>query len=210
MLLLQATIRDKKENPAGLRKQGFLPAVLYGEGVKDVLLKVGEKDFQKIFKEAGESSLVSLQTGDKKLDVLIHSLSKNPVSGRIEHVDFYHPSVRKKVSAEIPLVFIGEPPAVKKFNGVLIREMQALDVRGLAAKLPREIVVDVGGLENIEDKIYAGDLVLPEGVELAKHSNEIVALVVPMKEEKIEKEEKPAEEPATPVEAAASEQKEKE
>ncbi|MDD5750746.1 MAG: 50S ribosomal protein L25 [Candidatus Pacebacteria bacterium] len=201
MISLKATIRDRKINTEALRKQDILPAVLYGEGIESVPISVILKDFQEVFAAAGESSLVSLEVGDKKYDVLIHQTERDPLSGRFIHIDFYHPSARKKVEAEIPLVFTGESPAVKDFGGVLIKEIQALDVKGLASKLPREIMVDISSLIDFDARVLVGDLTLPEGVEARRAADEIVALAVLPKEEKPEA--GPVAEPAAPEEPAS-------
>ena len=186
MISLKATIRDKKTKTEALRKQGVLPAVLYGEGLESAAIRVALKDFQEVFTVAGESSLASLELGGKKYEVLIHQVDRDPVSGEFIHADFCHPSAKKKVEAEIPLVFTGESLAVKDLGGVLIKEIQSLDVKGLAHKLPREITVDISSLIDFNARIFVKDLVLPEGIEPQKDADEIVALVVEPKEEKEE------------------------
>lgn len=203
MVSLKATIREKiGRQTKTLRKQGILPAVLYGEDVESTPIEVAEKDFSKVYAAAGESSLVSLLMGPKKYDVLIHQTDKDPLTGRFLHVDFYRPSTKKKVEAEIPLVFEGESLVVKDSGGILVREIQSLDVKGLAHNLPREIIVNIGGLKSFGNRIYVKDLKVPEGVEVLRNPEDIVALVVAPKEEK---EEKPAVavEGAPPAEGAA-------
>ena len=169
-----------------LRKQGVLPAVLYGDGIKSTPVEVALKDFQEIFAAAGESSLIGLELDGKKYEVLIHQAERDPVSGKFIHVDFYHPSAKKKVEAEIPLVFSGESLAVKDLGGVLVKEIHVLNVKGLAHKLPREIIVDISSLKSYDDRIRVRDLALPETVEAMRKGDEIVALAVPVKEEKEE------------------------
>jgi large subunit ribosomal protein L25 len=187
MTLIKAKKREKqgKQNES-LRDEGILPAILYGEGIKNVSIEVTEKEFEQAYKEAGESSLISLELDKDKYDVLIHQIAKDPLSDRFIHVDFYKPSTKKRVEAEIPLVFKGESLAVKDLGGILARELNGLIVKGLAHNLPREIIVDISGLNNFEDRIYVKDLELPEGIESQRAENEIVALVVPQKEEKEE------------------------
>lgn len=192
MFSLKSTIRDKKEDPAKLRQNGFVPAILYGEGIKNQMLKVAEKDFIAAFKSAGESSMMKLKVKNEKLkteseyDVLIHQTEKNPLSGRVIHADFYHPSSRKKVVAEIPLVFQGEAPAVKTFSAILVKEAHSIEVKGLAQNLPREVIVDLGRLATLEDRILVKDLGLSDKLECKKGADEIIALVVLPKEEKPE------------------------
>lgn len=192
MILLKASVRDKKEKTAALRKQGFLPAVLYGEKVSSTPIKVLEKEFEKVFREAGESSLVSLEVGAKKYDVLIHQLARDPFSGVFWHVDFYQPSTKKEVEVEIPLLFKGESAAVNDMGGVLVKEIHEVKVKGLVHNLPREIEVDLAVLKKLGDRIYVKDLAVQKGLEILKHPEDIVVLVQVPKAQA-------AEEPAAPV-----------
>jgi large subunit ribosomal protein L25 len=194
MIELKAQIRDKFGKKTNLlRKQGIIPAILYGAGIKNIPLQVDGKEFSRVFQEAGESSLISLEIEGKgkKVQVLIHDIARDPLTGKFLHVDFYHPSIKKEVEAEIPLVFEGEAPAVKDLGGTLVREIQTVEVKGLAQNLPREIKVDVTGLRTFEDRILIKDLEVPEGVKILRDPDEIVALVTPPEKEE---EEKPIEE----------------
>jgi len=184
MVSIKATIRDKKTKPEVLRKKGFVPGVLYGEDTKNASVFVGEKDFEKTLKEAGETTIVELEVSGKKTDVLIHQIEKDPVSGKTIHVDFFHPSSKKKMEAKVPFVFEGESEAVKSLGGVLIRELDEINLKGLARDLPKDIIIDVSVLATLEDKITVGDLKLPEGLEIAGHHIEdIIAHIALVKEE---------------------------
>ena len=211
MLNLKAEIRDKFGRQAKtLKREGFLPAILYGPEIKNLPLKIDEKEFEKVYGEAGESSMINLKVKTQKskvneVPVLIKEISRDPLSGKYLHVDFYHPSIRKEVEAEIPLVFEGEPKACKELGGTLVKEIQQVQVKGLAQNLPREIRVDVGWLKTFEDRILIGDLKVPEGVKILRESDEVVANVVPPAKE--EKEEVAAEEAKKPTEEEAEEGK---
>ena len=203
MIELKVKIREKfGRKTKELRKKGVIPAVLYGAEIENIPLSVEEKEFNRVFREAGESSLVKLKIEGKKLknpepEVLIHEIQRDPLTGRIIHIDFYHPSLRKEVEAEIPLVFEGVPKACKDLGGTLVKEIQTIEVRGLARNLPREIKVNTEKLKTFEDRILVSDLKVPEGVKILREPEEIVALVTPPQEEEEEKpveEEKPAEE----------------
>ncbi|MCX6790772.1 MAG: 50S ribosomal protein L25 [Candidatus Gribaldobacteria bacterium] len=201
------TLKVQKREETGkeldvLREQGFLPGVLYGSGVKNANLKISQKDFAKALKEYGESSLLTLELDGKKHSVLIHQLSKDAL-GHFTHVDFYHPSATKEVEVEIPLVFIGESEAVDNLNGVLIKEIHELKVKGLALNLPKEIKVDISVLKSFEDRILVKDLKLGEGIEAQKEPDEIVALV---EEAGKSQEEEPVKEPAVEGVAEAKEE----
>ncbi len=205
MLSLKAEKRDKtKETAWELREQGIMPAVLYGPEVDNILVKMNLADFKKIFKEAGESSLISLEVGTDKFSVLIHEVKKDPLSAEPIHADFYQPILTKETEATVPLVFEGEPLAVKELGGTLVKEIQEVLVRALPEKLPHEIKVNVESLNTFEDEILIKDLKLPEGVKIDREPDEIVALVVPPTnvEEELEK---PIEEKVEEVEGVEEE-----
>ena len=106
MVSLKAKIRENfGRKTKSLRKKGVLPAILYGIGIDNLPIEVDEKEFEEVYKEAGGSSLISLEVDDKKYQVLIHGFDKDPLRGKILHVDFYHPSSYKEVTAEVSFVF---------------------------------------------------------------------------------------------------------
>ncbi len=211
MLTLKAKIREERgKKVKKLRKRGVLPAVLYGPKIKNLSLEMDLKEFENIYKEAGESSLISLEvdssTGSgqvKKFPVLIHEVKKDPLTGKPIHVDFYQPILTEEVEATVPIVFEGEAPAVKELGGTLVREISEVEVRALPKNLPHEIKVNVENLKTLEDEILVKDLKLPEGVTIQRKQNEIVAVVAAPETEKIEEElEKPVEEKVEEVEEA--------
>jgi large subunit ribosomal protein L25 len=196
MTVIKAKIRDKsKDSNNSLRKNNFIPAILYGEGIKNISLKINAKDFEEVYKEAGESSLITLEVDDKKFSVLVHQIARGPIEGEFLHIDFYHPSTKKKVETNIPLIFEGEAPAVKELSGILEKQFYELEVKGLAKDLPREIIVNVDGLKTFEDKILIKDLKIPEGVTILKDAQEIVAHIAQPRdiEKELAEEEKPEE-----------------
>lgn len=182
-LKLRAKIR--KEKAKKIRKEGKIPAVLYGPRLENVNLTVEEKEFEKVLKEAGESSLISLEVenGEKKeYLVLIHDFQKDPATDKIIHIDFFQPSLKEKVEAKVPLVFEGEPPAVK-MGGTLVKFMTEIEVKATPEKLPREIKVNLEKLKDFESVIVVGDLPLPKGVEVKRAKEEAIARVLPLEKE---------------------------
>jgi len=207
MLTLKAQKREvigKKVNK--LRQKSILPAVLYGPKIKNLSLEIDLKEFNNIYKKAGESSLISLVINDKKFPVLIHEIKKDPITGGSIHVDFYQPILTQEVEATVPLVFEGASLAVKDLGATLIKEIQELEVKALPEKLPHEIKVNIEKLKTFEDEILIKDLELPEGVKVQREPNEIIAIVVPP--EKVEEElEKPIEEKVEEVKGVEKEEK---
>ncbi len=206
MFVLKVEKREEKGRKTNkLRKQGFLPAILYGEGVKkNILLKVEKNLFKKALSEAGTSSLITLDLaggGKETYNVLIHSYSTDPLSGEIIHIDFFKPSAKKETIVEVPLVFEGEAPAVKDKGGVLLKEIHSIEIKGLIYNLPKEIKVDLTSLKELGDRIKVEDLGIPENVSVMRDKEDIIALVEEHKEEEI---------PAVEPEAEEEEKEEKE
>lgn len=196
MLSLSAKIRSVAgKRTKVLRKKGVLPAVLYGPGIKNVSLEIDLKIFEKLYKQAGESSLINLEIENQKQKspVLIHKTEKDPLSGQFIHADFYQPSLKKEMEADVMLVFEGVSSAVKDLGGTLLKNIQQVKVRSLPQNLPHEIKIGIENLKNFNDSILVKDLKAPEGVKILRNPNDIVASVVAP--EKVEEElEKPIEE----------------
>jgi len=219
MLSLSAKIRkEPRKKTNALRKKGALPAILYGPEIKNSLpLEIDSKIFEKIYKEAGESSLISLEVQaekladqkEKKFLVLIHDIEHDPLTDRPIHVDFYQPRLEEEIEARVPIIFEGVSPAVKELEGTLVKNISEVEVKALPQKLPKEIKVNVGSLKTFEDHILIKDLDIPEGVKVLKEPEEIVASITPP--EKVEEElEKPIEEKVEEVEKVVEEKEEEE
>ena len=167
-------ILGKKTN--SLRKRGFLPAVIYGKGKPSESIAVKETDFLKLWKAAGESSIVELELDGKKRNVLIQDVAIDPLKDTPIHADFYAVDMTKTVKVEVPLEFIGESDAVKG-GGILIKVSHAVEVESLPADLPRSLSVDLSILKNIGDSFAVKDLKVSKGVKMLKNLDEIIALV---------------------------------
>jgi len=187
MQSLQAEKRDIfGKKLAFARKAGKLPVVVYGPKDPAVSCFVNESDFRKVWKEAGESSIVSVEiAGAGKKDVLIHEVDVHPVSGVPLHVDFYAIEAGKKIEVAVPLVFEGVAPAIKTFGATIIKVMHEIEIAALPADLPHEIVADLSLLSELESKLLAKDIKLPKGVELRTGGDEVVAAVAEQREEEV-------------------------
>jgi large subunit ribosomal protein L25 len=211
MLNLSVKIRkDLGKKVKALRKRGILPGVLYGPKLKESQpLELDQKDFEKVYKEAGESSLISLEVDDKKILVLIHEVKLDPLTEKPIHVDFYQPRLEEEVTAVVPLIFEGETAAVKDLGGTLVKNISEVEVKAKPQNLPHEIKVNIEKLKTFEDDILIKDLLIPKDVKILKAPEEIVASVSPP--EKVEEElEKPIEEKPEEVEKVKEEEKAKE
>ena len=168
-----------------LRKSGNIPAVIYGKGKENTNLQVERNAFMRVFHKAGENSLIDLEIAGeaKSRNVLAHDVQTHPVSDEVIHIDFYEVRMDEEVETEIPLVFIGEAPAVKDLEGTLITNKDHVEVKCLPANIPHEISVDISSLVTFEDSITAKDLKIPAGVELLTDLEETIALVNPPRSE---------------------------
>lgn len=210
MLTLKTRIRKiSGRGVKNLRKKGIIPAILYGPEIKNLALELNLKEFLKVFGEAGESSLISLQLENKKFLVLVHDIKYNPLTNTPLHIDFYQPKLTEEIEVAVPIIFEGEAPAAKELGGTLVKEIQEIKIKALPEKLLHEIKVNVGKLKTFEDEILVKDLELPNGVKVLRQENETIAKVLPP--EKIEEElEKPIEEKVEEVEKVEKEKKPKE
>lgn len=186
MLSLKAEIRDTKTSVDALRKAGKIPAVFYGKKEKSTPVAISKTDFLKAWKEAGESSVISLETSEGAVESLIHDVDIDPVSGAPRHADFYVFEKGHKVKVEVPIEFEGVSPAVKDLGGTLVKVMHALPIEAMPKDLPHKIVVDIAPLTSFESQILAKDVKLASGVELTGNPEEVVALVSAPREEKEE------------------------
>ena len=199
-ITLPAEIRSGrgKATAKKTRRQGRLPAVLYGGKGKDSLpLTVGEREFREILKHhTGENLLIELQiAGEKKPhSVLIQEIQKHPYKDIIYHLDFLQVAMDRKVRVQVALNFQGEPLG----GAALETHLRRVEVECLPGKMPEEIPVDVSGLE-AGQSLHLSDLKLPAGVVVLAGQDELVAAAVA-------KAESEPQEPAAESESSAAQE----
>lgn len=189
------TIKAKKRKELGnqvkkLRQKGFVPAIVYGHKIKSLPLTLSAPDIENLVKKIGESTIINLDIeGQGQRKVLIAQVDHHPLTGKIEHVDFYQIREKEKVTADVELEFVGQPPAVKEKGGLLFTNLDHLEIEALPADLPPKIKVDISHLSNIDDQILVKDLSLPPGVKVSQEEEElIVKIIPPRREEEVEEE----------------------
>jgi len=218
MLSLNVTIRTQLgKKSKRLRKEGFIPGVLYGRKVKSTPIVFGYKEFEKVYAEAGESSLISLNIENSESNevtkenvVLIRDPIVHPLARTFVHVDFYQVPMDEEITIAIPLVFENEAPAVKNEGAVLVRNIYELEVRALPKDLPREISVDVSRLGHTNDSILVKDLAVPQGVAVEAEEDTVVAFVSAPIEEEIAEEGETAQVPPEEIKTEGEEKREAE
>lgn len=177
MVTLNYIERKDVGDSVNLRNTGSIPAVFYGNKQASSPISVKTSEFIKVWKEAGESSVISLVGSLGTVDALIHDVDIDPVTEIPRHADFYVFEKGKKIEVNIPLAFVGVSPAVKDLSGNLVKVMHELAIEASPENLPHEIEVDISTLVNFDSQILAKDIILPKGVTLASVEDEVVASV---------------------------------
>jgi len=183
-LILKVSPREQTgKKVAVLRGQGLLPAVLYGADEKPTSVAISYIEFVKIYKKAGGSTLVELDLSGKKVNTLVAEIQINPATRRYIHADFKAVKMTEKITATVPLVFVGEAPAVEEQDGTLVKNLDEVEVSCLPGDLPHEIEVDIAGLVDFDASIHVSNIKAPQGVEILDDGEETVALVEPPRSE---------------------------
>lgn len=185
-----------------LRRRGVLPANVYGKKVDSVSIELPLDDFEKIYKKAGVTGLVELTVSGKVHPVLIHNIQYDPVTMDPIHVDFYHVDLREKVTAKVPVVLIGDAPAVSGKVGVLLTLLDEIEVEALPADLPDKIEISVGNLSTVDQTIKVADIQIASLVKIVTPGDRDVVKVAPLVSKAAEK--LAAEEEAAKAAAAAA------
>ncbi len=183
-----------------LLSAGVMPAVVYGPKQEPVAVSLPLKEFEKVLRDAGESSVIQLGGLGSDLQVLIHEVDRDPVTNVPRHADLYAIEKGAKVEVAVPLEFIGESAAVKA-GANLVKVIHELEIEAAPADLPHDIKVDISVLAEVGSQIHVSDLVLPKGVEAKAEADQVVALIQEVSVEE--------EAPAGPVDMSAIEVEEK-
>lgn len=181
----------------GLRREGILPANIYGKGVKSKVIQVALPEFKEVYAKSGETGVVEVLLSGKKIPVLIHTVQKDPVSDEFIHTDLLAIDLTKKVHADVAIVLSGESPAEKQGLGTVVQYIKEVPVVALPKDLPEKFMVDASGLSQVDQAIYIKDLLVDKGkIELEKDPEEIIVKVEPpqkIEEPEVSKEEVAAE-----------------
>lgn len=187
-----------------LRTHGMIPATMYGKKVKSTSLSIKADEFNKVFRDAGESGLVELALSGQTKPVLIHNVQLDPVTDTILHAELHQVDLKEKVTARVPLVFIGSSPVVVQKQGVLITVLDEVDVEALPTDLPENIEIDVSKLTEINQEITVGDLPVPKETEIQTDRSLTVVKVGSLVSKEVEEEQ--AAQAAEKAQAAAEEE----
>ncbi len=186
MIQLHAQIRTVfKKAVATLLAQDIIPAEIYGHNFENKHISVARKDFKKAYEEAGETGIITLTVGTESYPVLVHEAKTDRLGNQIVSIDFYAVNLKEKTTAEIPLHIVGESPAIKEFNGVMVKALEEVEVEALPADLPSHIDVDVTTLVALNQSIHVKDLSVSNKVKILTEPGAVIVVIT---EPKVEEE----------------------
>ena len=191
-----------------IKREGFVPAVVYGRGIESCNLWVYNLDLKRLLTRSGESVIIDLAIeNEENRSVLIHEIQKNPVSDKNIHVDFFHVRMDEKITTEVEIVLTGESSMVKEQGGVLVKNLDKVSIKCLPGDLPSMLLGDISKIKTFEDHLCVKDLNIPKGVEVDADIETVVASVSPPRtEEELAGLEKKVETDVTKVEGVVKEE----
>jgi len=185
-LILSTTARTvfgKKLNK--IRKEGFIPANIYGPEFKSQAISVNFKDFLKSYRLAKETAVIYLNLDKNEIPVLIKHVQRHPVGDQILHIDFRKIDLKQKIKAAVPVKVIGTSEAVNQKGGVLLTQAATLTVEALPQDLPQNIEVDITKLKEIGQEFKVEDLIKSEKYSIQEPVGKVIVSIVAHKEESI-------------------------
>ena len=186
-----------------LRKEGIVPANIFGKGLKSKSIQLSAKEFNVLFKKTGETGIVEVKIKDQTYSVLIHNVQKDPISDKIVHVDFHKVNLKEKIIANVPVKMIGESPAEKSGLGLILQTTNEIEIESLPSDIPHDIEVDISALSEIGQTIQVKDLKIDkEKVNVKNDLEEVIISVQSPEMKEVTEEETP-----TPEEVEATAEK---
>jgi large subunit ribosomal protein L25 len=173
------TVEERKmlgKSVKKLRREGILPANIYGKDIKSLAVQLPQKEFENVFKAAGETGLIDVAVNGEVKPSLIHNVQfdylRNPL-----HADFFQVNLKEKVKTMVPIEIIGEPKAEVDKVGLLLQPVSELEVEALPEDLPEHIEINVEGLAAVDDQITIEDIKPPKGVTILTDPSQVVVKI---------------------------------
>jgi len=188
-LILQAINRSVSgKKTRFLRRQGITPTHLFGHNLKSLTLQCDTASLQRIIAQAGETRPVNLEIEGEKLPrmAFIREVQKDELTGQLLHVDFYQVKRTEKIKVDIPIVLVGEAPAMKEKGRILTHGVTSLSIECLPGKVPPQIEVDLSTLEEVEQAIHVRDIILSPDITVTTDPDQLVVKVSEVRVEKVE------------------------
>jgi large subunit ribosomal protein L25 len=195
-----------------LRRDGKLPAVIYGFGIHPISIILDAHSASRILGKATSSSLVTIELEGKQYPTLVREKQLDFIRNQLIHVDFLAVSMTEKITANVGITLEGTAPAVKDFDAIVVNNLTELEVECLPSDLPERFVVDISGLAEIGDAVYVKDVPVPDKVEILTDPDEVIVVATAVAAEEVEEEvveEEEGEEPEV-IEKGKKEEEEEE
>lgn len=173
-----------------LRRQGITPVHLFGHGIDSLALQCNTIQLHNALRRAGTTNLIDLKLdkAKKPRKVVVREVRHHPVNGQLLHVDFYEVRMADKIKVEVPLVYVGEAPALKMKGHVLLREATSLHIECLPENMPQSIEIDLSSLMDTGQAIHVKDVVPPKGVTMVSDPDTVLVMIDTIRAEKAEAE----------------------
>ncbi len=169
-----------------LRRDGQLPAVIYGRHVEPIAISLDAHSTGLVFAKLTSSTLVTIDVDGTEYAALVREKQRNYIKGNLTHIDFLAVDLSEKITTKVRLTFTGVSSAVKDYSAVLIHRMEQLEVECLPTDLPERILVDISSIKAIGNSIRVSDIALPENVAVMEDADEIVIIATLAREETTE------------------------
>lgn len=192
-----------------LRREGILPANVYGKNIASTAVQLPFKEFMAVYSKVGSTGLIDLTVEGKKHPVLIHNIAIHTLTHDPIHADFFIVNLKEKITAHIPVVAEGEASAVAEKKGMMLQLVNEVEIEALPSDLPESIVVDVTSLAEVGDQILVEQIKAPSGVTILSEASQAVFRIDELvSEEALEQEAQEEAEAAEASEEAAQEKEE--
>lgn len=171
-----------------LRRQGITPTHLFGHGIESMALQGDTAKLEKLLAQAGKAKLINLKLDKEKKAraVLLREFQRSPIRGELLHVDFYQVKSKEKITVEVPIVLLGEAPALESTDNTLMQELNTLTVECLPAKIPANVELDISSLTEPQQAIRVKDIKLGRGIAILNEPELVVVKISSRRVEKVE------------------------
>jgi len=171
-----------------LRRQGITPVHLFGHGIESAALQCDTGQLQRVLAQAGKTRLIGLKLdkAKKPRNVVVREIQRDPQTGELLHVDLYQVRMAEKIKVEVPIVLVGEAPALRSKGNMLMQELSRLTIECLPDEIPPSIALDLSPLTEAEQAIQVKDIVLDEGITVFDDPEYVVAKITALPVEKVE------------------------
>ena len=195
-----------------LRRQGVIPVHLFGRGIESLALQCDTGQLQHVLTQAGKTMLINLKLdkAKKPRNVVVREVQREPLTDELLHVDFYQVSMTEKIRVEIPIVPVGEAPALKLKENFLTQELTSLTIECLPDEIPPSVEVDVSSLAEAEQMIHVQDLTVGEEITVLNNPEQMVVKISARRIEEVVEEVVVEEEVEVPEGAPLPEEERKE